>query len=317
MGFFIVLGMLAACANLPQTAAILDRLPTDIPKYVELQHVPFFPQEDYQCGPASLATILSASGIKIEPDALVSQVYIPSKKGSLQIEMVAAIRRYGRIAYELKPELIDILKEVNAGRPVLVLENYNAGFSQTWHYAVVVGYDLNREEFISRSGVKRRETLSFNQFEYLWKQGGYWGVVALPLEELPATVNENRFEQSVLSLEQSGHHNHAKKAYQTLLSRWPKNLVGQIGLGNTSYALGDLESAKLAFMQAIHNHPETAMAYNNLAHVFADLGQMAEAIKTAEKAISLGGPLLEEANATLTEIKLKAESLKLHRNKKK
>ncbi len=317
MGFFIVLGMLAACANLPQTAAILDRLPTDIPKYVELQRVPFFPQEDYQCGPASLATILSASGIKIEPDALVSQVYIPSKKGSLQIEMVAAIRRYGRIAYELKPELIDILKEVNAGRPVLVLENYNAGFSQTWHYAVVVGYDLNREEFISRSGVKRRETLSFNQFEYLWKQGGYWGVVALPLEELPATVNENRFEQSVLSLEQSGHHNHAKKAYQTLLSRWPKNLVGQIGLGNTSYALGDLESAKLAFMQAIHNHPETAMAYNNLAHVFADLGQMAEAIKTAEKAISLGGPLLEEANATLTEIKLKAESLKLHRNKKK
>ncbi len=317
MGFFIILGMLAACANLPQTAAILDRLPTDIPKYVELQRVPFFPQEDYQCGPASLATILSASGIKIEPDALVSQVYIPSKKGSLQIEMVAAIRRYGRIAYELKPELIDILKEVNAGRPVLVLENYNAGFSQTWHYAVVVGYDLNREEFISRSGVKRRETLSFNQFEYLWKQGGYWGVVALPLEELPATVNENRFEQSVLSLEQSGHHNHAKKAYQTLLSRWPKNLVGQIGLGNTSYALGDLESAKLAFMQAIHNHPETAMAYNNLAHVFADLGQMAEAIKTAEKAISLGGPLLEEANATLTEIKLKAESLKLHRNKKK
>ncbi len=317
MGFFIILGMLAACANLPQTAAILDRLPTDIPKYVELRHVPFFPQEDYQCGPASLATILSASGIKIEPDALVSQVYIPSKKGSLQIEMVAAIRRYGRIAYELKPELIDILKEVNAGRPVLVLENYNAGFSQTWHYAVVVGYDLNREEFISRSGVKRRETLSFNQFEYLWKQGGYWGVVALPLEELPATVNENRFEQSVLSLEQSGHHNHAKKAYQTLLSRWPKNLVGQIGLGNTSYALGDLESAKLAFMQAIHNHPETAMAYNNLAHVFADLGQMAEAIKTAEKAISLGGPLLEEANATLTEIKLKAESLKLHRNKKK
>jgi tetratricopeptide (TPR) repeat protein len=315
VGFFIILTLLGGCANLPQTAAILERIPSDIPSRVELENVPFFPQDDYQCGPAALATVLNASGIKIEPETLVGQVYIPSKKGSLQIEMLASIRRQGRIAYELQPQLIDILREIHAGRPVLVLENFNTGFSDTWHYAVVVGYDLNRKELISRSGINRRETLSFNNFEYIWKQGGYWALVVLSLDELPATVNENYYAQSVLALEQSGHLKQAKTAYQTLLKRWPKNLIGQIGLGNTAYALGDLASAKLVLTQAIQNHPESAMAHNNLAHVLADLGDMKEAIKTAEKAISLGGPFLELTKETLNEIQLKEKNLKLRHKK--
>jgi tetratricopeptide (TPR) repeat protein len=211
---------------------------------------------------------------------------------------------------------MDILREIHAGRPVLVLENFNTGFSQTWHYAVVVGYDLNREELISRSGINRRETLSFNAFEYVWKQAGYWALVVLPLDELPATARENQFAQSVLALEESGHLSHAKIAYQTLVKHWPKNLIGQIGLGNTSYALGDLQSAKHALTQAIQNHPESAMAHNNLAHVLADLGDMKEAIKTAEKAVGLGGPLLEETKATLKEIELKERNLKLRSKKK-
>jgi hypothetical protein len=313
VGFFVFLLLLSGCSNLPQTAALLDRLPIDIPPRVELNEVPFFPQEDYQCGPAALATVLHASGIKIEPEALVNQVYIPYKKGSLQIEMLTAIRRQGRVAYELRPQLIDVLREIHAGRPVLVLENFNSGFSKTWHYAVVIGYDLNREEIISRSGVNRRETLSLNMFEYIWKQGGYWAYVVLPLDALPATVNEQHYAQSVSALEESGHLSHAKIAYQTLLRHWPKNLIGHIGLGNIAYARNDLESAKKIFTEAILHHPNNALAHNNLAHVLADLGDIKEAIQAAEKAVHLGGPLLEDAKATLREIHIKEGQSKSHR----
>lgn len=58
------------------------------------------------------------------------------------------------------------------------------------------------------------------------------------------------------------------------------------------------------------------MAHNNLAQVLADLGDMKEAIKTAEKAVNLGGPLLEETKATLKEIELKERNLKLRSKKK-
>jgi len=39
-----------------------------LPARVELDATPFFPQRDYQCGPAALATLLSASGVATTAD---------------------------------------------------------------------------------------------------------------------------------------------------------------------------------------------------------------------------------------------------------
>ena len=69
----------------------------DASRAVELSRTPFFPQTRYHCGPAALATVLDGSGVDVKPDQLSASVYLPGKKGSLQIEMVAATRRYGRL----------------------------------------------------------------------------------------------------------------------------------------------------------------------------------------------------------------------------
>ena len=47
---------------------------------VELAAVPFFPQEDFQCGPAALATVLAASGDATTPQALAPQSYLPQRR---------------------------------------------------------------------------------------------------------------------------------------------------------------------------------------------------------------------------------------------
>ncbi|HKK22781.1 MAG TPA: hypothetical protein VJ947_03765, partial [Pseudohaliea sp.] len=66
-----VLLFLAGCASVGVPVASLA------PAAVELDATPFFPQQRYQCGPAALATVLSASGVPVEPAALVDEVYIP------------------------------------------------------------------------------------------------------------------------------------------------------------------------------------------------------------------------------------------------
>ena len=115
---------LSGCASLwPQTAELRRALPQGIPEKTELREVPFFPQEEYQCGPAALATVLSASGSRVAPEDLVAQVYLPERKGSLQVEMLAAARRHGRVSYQLAPRLEDLLRELAAGNPVIVLQN--------------------------------------------------------------------------------------------------------------------------------------------------------------------------------------------------
>ena len=80
-GLFFLCFNLSGCALiLQQSRALVARPPVDLPIQVELTEVSFFPQEDFQCGPAALAMVLNASNIRVTPEELVDQVYIPARK---------------------------------------------------------------------------------------------------------------------------------------------------------------------------------------------------------------------------------------------
>ena len=306
-GFLLQGALLGGCAGLlPQAGALRDRPPADLPPRAELAAVPFHAQDEYHCGPAALAMALNAAGVAATPDALVEQVYLPGRKGSLQVEMLAAARRNGAIAYELDPQIESVLREIAAGTPVVVLENYGFGPWPAWHYAVVVGYDLDAGELIRRSGLKQRDTMPFPVFEYVWRREGHWAMVAMPPDRVPVTATEERYAKAVAALESSGHTKSAHTAYEAMLRRWPSSLAALMGRGNTSYALKDLAGAESAFRAAARAHPGSAAAHNNLAHVLADSGRIGEALETAERAVSLGGPMLPATRATLEEIRRKA-----------
>jgi len=248
---------------------------------------------------------LGAAGVKITPEELLPQVYIPAKKGSLQIDLLAATRRNGLVAYELAPRLADVLLEIAAGNPVLALENYSYGLGPVWHYSVAMGYDLIEGRIVRHSGKVAFESMPFGAFEYLWKSDGHWSMIALPPDKLPASVKEKNYANAVSALENSGQVKNAHIAYKTLLKRWPNNLTGLLGLGNTAYALNDLEGAKSAFTAATIIHPESVAAFNNLAHVLLELGNYDAALDAAQRAFNMGGPMHETSEATLSEIRQK------------
>jgi len=313
-GFLFVGALLSGCSLssiAPQTYALKEALkehPPDLPPRAELTQVPFFPQDDYYCGPSALAMVLNAAGVNVTPDALVEQVYLPGRKGSLQVEMLAAARRHGLIAYELEPQVTDLLREIAAGTPAIVLENYGFSWYPVWHYSVVVGYDLPELEVIRRSGTRPRITTPLPIFEKIWKHESYWAMVAVPADRVPATATEIRYATAVVALENSGQTKTALTAYTTLLKRWPTSLAGQMGRGNTAYALHDLDTAESAFRQATRDHPDSAAAFNNFAQVLSDRGKLSEAVAAAETAVSLGGPLLSATLETLQEIRKKQEA---------
>jgi hypothetical protein len=249
---------------------------------------------------------LNAAGVDVTAESMVEQVYLPGRKGSLQIEMLVAARRNGLVAYQLEPRLTDMLQEIAAGTPVITLENYGFKIVPRWHYAVNVGYDLEKGELIRRSGVTPRQVMPIPVFEYVWKTDGHWAMVAVPPDRVPVTATEARYGNAVVALEKTGNVKNASVAYDAMLRRWPDSLIALMGRGNTAYALKDLAAAESAFRAASERHPGSTSAFNNLAHVLAERGKLDEAIVAAEQAVSLGGPLLPSAQATLDGVRRKA-----------
>src|SRR3954465_11999642 len=94
----IVLIGISGCASVPVPEYGHD-LPASRAEQAELTAAPFFPQEDYQCGPAALATLLQSAGIDRTPAQLVEQIYLPQRQGSLQLELLGATRRAGAVPY--------------------------------------------------------------------------------------------------------------------------------------------------------------------------------------------------------------------------
>lgn len=293
---------LGGCISLPQTEALRESGAAGLPARAELVDVPYYAQEDLMCGPTSLAMALNAVGIDAKVATLTEQVYLPGREGSLQIEMLAAARRNGALAYPLAPELRAVLQEVAAGTPVVALLNLSGvKFWPLWHYAVVVGYDIEREEIILRSGANPRRVTDVGFFEFLWKDGGYWAMAAVPPDRVPATAREEPYAAAAAALERVRRRD-AGEAYRALLSRWPENLVGLIGLGNVEYGAGNLVAAEAAFRRAAAAHPQSAVAFNNLAQTLADLGRLEEAEAAARNAVAIGGATLPAARSTLAQI---------------
>jgi tetratricopeptide (TPR) repeat protein len=291
---------LAGCAS-PQVTQLVESPPPHLAPRIELERTPFYPQEDYQCGPAALAAVLAQAGSETTPQALVAQVYVPERKGSLQAEMVAATRRHGLLAYPLAPRLEDALREVANGTPVVVLQNLALEWVPIWHYAVLIGYDIPRREVVLRSGVTRRLTMTMSNFEHTWARSEYWSMVAVPPDQVPATATEEGYVKAAVALERVAPQA-ARRAYRAALERWPKDYVARMGSGNTAYAARDLVSAEREYRRASIDHPEAPDAWNNLAQALLELGRKEEAAAAARRAVDLGGPRLPVYRETLRAI---------------
>lgn len=286
--------LLAGCGSLAPRSG--PGLPPQA--YVE---TPFFAQEIHHCGPAALAGALGASGVTATPEALAAQVYLPGREGSLQLELLAAARAAGRLAYVLEPELETALREVAAGRPVLVLQNLGLSWYPRWHYALLIGYDLPAGSVTLHSGTRRDYVTALATFERTWARAGRWGLLVLPPGQLPVTARERPYLGAAAALERT-HPAAAEAAYTAALQRWPTSLPAQMGLGNSRYAQGDLPGAAQAFAAAVAAHPDSAVAHNNLAHVLHRLGRRDEAIAAARRAVELAGDDLPAARRTWEDI---------------
>ncbi|WEN41303.1 hypothetical protein CKCBHOJB_00851 [Thauera sp. GDN1] len=297
----LLLATLLAGGCATQAPALLAQPPAGLPARVELADTPFFPDDSHFCGPAALATTLSAAGLPTRPEDLVGRVFLPGREGSLQIEMLAGARRSGAVATLIPGTLEALFRELAAGHPVVVLQNLGLSWAPSWHYAVAVGYDLEGGEILLRSGPMKRQALALRTFEHTWKRGGHWAFVALPPGKLAATATEAAGTEALVAFERTAPPRAAATAYRAGLQRWPDSYTLLMGLGNVLYQSGDLAGAEASFGRAADTRDQAA-AHNNRARVLLELGRPAAARQAAERGLAVAGPLRDTLLGTLRAI---------------
>jgi tetratricopeptide (TPR) repeat protein len=259
----LILLSLGGCASRPPAEWALPG--------VELAEVPFYPQEIHECGPAALATVLEASGEATTPEALVPEVYVPGREGSLQVELIASARRHGRVPYALKGHPKALTAALQAGDPVLVLQNLRLRSWPQWHYAVVVGYEPVDDRWLLRSGREKRQRLSSAVFLNSWDIAGRWAVVMADPAQPPPYAELDSWLQASAPFEALGRLDLAQAAYAAAAERWPGRALPHLALANLAYARGDHAAAERELRRAQALEPSPVVS-NNLAQVLLERG---------------------------------------------
>lgn len=272
---------------------------------IELADVPFFPQTEYQCGPAALATVLAHAGLAVTAEALTDDVYVAGLRGSLQAELLAATRRRGMIPYVLPGEPQALVAELEAERPVLVLQNLGLERVPYWHYAVVVGVDAARERVILRSGTARRAVARSAKFLRTWRRAEHWAFVALTPGELPASGTAESYVRALAGTERLLDPAAAERAHAAALDRWPSDELVLFAAAAQRHAARDLTRAAALYGRLLAAAPGNAAARNNFANVLAEQGCLDAARREAEAALTAAAPasaLREAIRDTLASI---------------
>lgn len=288
--------LMAGCAATPRLdAATL----ASVPRQALLDDVPFHGQRDYQCGPASLAMVLEHAGVDAEVDALIPQVFLPDREGSVQPEMLATVRRHARIPFRIEGDMDALLTEIAAGHPVVVMQNLSLPAWPLWHYAVAIGYDLDAEEMILHSGEEPRRRESFRAFDATWARSDRWAFVALPAGELPAGARPGPATEAISDFERVQGPAAALPAWEALSQRFPDAGMVHFALGNARYAAGDEAAAIDAFERAVARQPDLAAAWLNLGLAQEARGRPDAAASALRRAAALPGRWQAQAEAAL------------------
>jgi hypothetical protein len=161
---FLIVSILVSCVSLPPTR---ESKSTRI-----IEDVPFYPQEIYQCGPASLAEVLAYWGVSSSPEEIADQIYSRSARGTLNIDLAPFVEKKGLKASRYAGSAEDLKERIESGFPLVVMVDYGFWVYEQNHYMTVFGY--SNTGIVVHSGKEKGKWISWGSFLKSWEKTKYW-----------------------------------------------------------------------------------------------------------------------------------------------
>lgn len=282
----LLMFLLSGCST-PQTLALRQAPMTAETGIVDLDDVPFLPDDASSGGPAALATLLQHTGREVRPDQVEQQLAPMLRGDALGMALADIARRQGRLVYPVAGQLESVLAALNQGYPVLVRQASGLPYLPSWRYAVVVGANRNSETFWLRSGSVRRLPQSFAAFERGWARGGYWSALVIDPRQIPDSLDSRMVIRELAMMERAGAIADAQAGFNRALLNWPDQKTAWLGLASTSQQLGEMDRAESTLRELVRRAPQYGAGLNNLADLLLKTGRPLEALPFAERAVAI------------------------------
>ena len=143
-----------------------------------VQDVPFYPEDRYWCGPASLAGVMNHWSDAPGPRAVAEATYSPSAGGTLMADLAWYARQQGFDAEVTTMNSRELRAHLDRGQPIIVFVARRGLFQNYNHFMVVVGY--TDRGVIVNSGLRQKAFLHEETFRTLWNKNDRYALIVTP-----------------------------------------------------------------------------------------------------------------------------------------
>ncbi|MGH8058727.1 MAG: C39 family peptidase [Candidatus Entotheonellia bacterium] len=178
-GVGMLLGLAVGCAQIQPPYGQAPPVSSPSQTFV-IAGVPFFPQEDYYCGPASLASVLQFYGVLVDQHEIASEVYLSQLKGTLTLDMLTYPSRVGLKARSYRGNLDDLKTHLLSGEPLVLFLNLGSRLLPQYHYLVAIGFDDAEAAVVTHSGTVAHKRIPYQELLKAWEKTDHWTLFIHP-----------------------------------------------------------------------------------------------------------------------------------------
>jgi tetratricopeptide (TPR) repeat protein len=282
----VIILFLCGCAGLNYNF-IKDNLDNDIDEGHYIDGLHFFGQEKNFCGPAALAIVMNYWGDDVSQEEIAQEIYRPSIKGSLTVDLERYAFKRGFFAQAGIFELDELGPKIRDGIPVVVMLQVMP-FIKKNHYLVFFGYDETREVVLVYSGKDEPELMGYGDFVRKWESAGKWALIVCPPQKVNWDLDAYYLNKLGLIYEESGVNDLAVIYYKKAVKEDDSQALYFFNLGNVYLKLKDYTQAVVYYIKAIEIDKGYADAYNNIAYsLYLDGRNLDMAEDYAKEALAL------------------------------
>ncbi len=243
------------------------------------------------CGCASTADRSAAVGLA----SMLTESGAPATPGQLRPLLRVTTPqslpyRFGRLTYQVAPDLSALHSELEQNHPVLVQLRHR--------YVVLIDYVPLTNIMVVRAGHAKSQTLSAYDFAQQWENSQRWAMLVLRPGDLPAELSRQRYFDAAAAFERDARPESLALVFDAALRRWHDEPLAWAGRATAKLRAGNLIDAAHDYSTSLRIDGSNTGVRHELALTLLYLGCTHKAERQIDK-ISLSA--LQPAERALVE----------------